>query len=165
MCFPLKDEEGCFLYIIKRKKKQFFKMLLDRFCLSLRILASLWRVCKIFVLFPSVLPMLKNLSKTDEEAFEEKTSEWTTEVRKEKQTLEKWKGMCVLQYLLNGRKDWQRTMQPSARVATFMSLTEFGSVCMLHTHKEIQSSIVTVEPSSYIHLMKSWKRVKNKLLT
>lgn len=64
-------------------------MLLDRFCLSLRILASLWRVYKIFVLFPSLLPMLKNLSKIDEEAFEEKTSEWTTEVRKEKQTLEK----------------------------------------------------------------------------
>lgn len=41
-------------------------------CLSLRTSASSQRVCKIFVLFPSVLPMLKNLTKIDEDACKEK---------------------------------------------------------------------------------------------
>lgn len=55
------------------------------------------------VLFPSVLPMLKNLSKIDEEAFEENQSELPKPGRKSKRL--KIKGICVLQYLLNRRKD------------------------------------------------------------
>lgn len=137
--FHWRTKKVAFFTSSKGKTKQFFKMLLDCFCLSLRILASLWRVYKIFVLFPSVLPMLKNLSKIDEEAFEENQSELPKSGRKSKRLKTKKGFVSFSIYWTEERTDKGQCNLVLARQHS-CHLLNLVLVCILHTHKEIQSS-------------------------
>lgn len=119
--FLAQDKGGCFCVPFKKK---FFKM--NLFCCS-STLSSRRRVCKILV-FPSVLPMFRKLTKIGGGGYQ---------INYQSKLLKKKKGICVLQYLLNRGNDWQRTIQCSCDNIHVTYRIWFLYVYCIH--KEIQS--------------------------
>lgn len=112
------------------------------------------RVCKIF----SRLFCQNNPTKIDEEAHEESIE--ITKVQKKKQTLENKKVLCPSVFI--ERKKWltkDNTIQCSCKNIHVTYWIWFLHVYRIHI-KKFKVWVVSVKPSSYVHLMKSRTRVK-----
>lgn len=88
----------------------------------------LLEVCELFFVFPSVLPVFKKLTQIDEEVCEE-NSKISYQSPEEKAKSWKIKRYFCPSVFIEQRKWLTKDNTISARVITFMSLTQFSS-CM-----------------------------------